>query len=326
MALLLGSLDDDEINGSNNADQILALTGNDVVVGGGGADVIDGSIGNDILYAASKALWRDADTDTVTGGEGDDIIYGAFGDILDGGTGFDRVNLDLSNATQGLDLDFRPTTIGVDVGLLDLLRVELSLGEGRLMGIEVVDRLIGTDFNDVFRMANAENLGSIVDAGRGDDIIKSMTGNNELYGGADNDILIAGRGNDKLDGGRGYDELTGGGGQDILTGGAGRDVFIFTQGDTSAVRSRADRITDFTQAQRDVIDVSRMDAIIGTEGVNDRFTFIGSDRFSGNAGELRFAHTSSSTFVSGDIDGDLTPDFQIELTGVIDLTAANFKL
>ena len=326
MALLLGSLTDDEIEGTNNGDQILALTGDDVVVGRGGADIIDGSIGNDILYGASKTLWRDGETDVLNGGEGDDIIYGEFGDVLDGGTGFDRVYLDLSGATEGLNLDFRPTTIGIDIGLLDLVRVELPLGDGRLANIEVVERLIGTDFNDVFRMANAEKLGSVVNAGRGDDIVRSMTGDNELYGEANNDILMTGRGSDKLDGGAGNDRLSGGRGQDTLTGGVGRDIFIFDEGDSSASRAKADRITDFSQAERDKIDLRKMDANILTEDLDDAFSFIGNDRFSGTAGELRFAQLNGSTFVTGDVDGDGKGDFQIELNGLVDLTVADFKL
>ncbi len=326
MAILTGGLGDDQIDGTNDGDLILALTGADTVVGLGGADTIDGSIGDDILYAAGLSNWRDGETDIVTGGAGNDIIYGEYGDILDGGTGFDRVYLDLSSASEAQNLDFRPTTIGIDLGLLDLVRIELPLGEGRLANIEVVEKLIGSDFNDVLRMANAEQLGSEVLAGRGDDIVRSMTGDNRLFGEQDDDILITGRGADRLDGGDGNDRLTGGKGQDTLIGGAGRDMFIFADGDSNASRERADRISDFSQLDKDRIDLSRMDAVAGTDDANEAFSFIGSSRFSGTAGELRFAQVGSQTFVVGDTDGDGKGDFQIALQGTIDLTANDFKL
>lgn len=325
MAILTGTLGDDEIEGTNNGDLILGLTGNDVIFGLGGADSINGGAGDDILYAATAAIWRDGDVDTVLGGAGNDIIYGAYGDILDGGTGFDRLNLDVSNADRGLDLDFRPTTIGIDIDLLGLIRIDLPLGEGRLANIEVVDRLIGTEFDDVFRMANARQIGTIVNAGAGNDVVRSVAGDNRLFGEAGNDQLVAGRGADLLNGGDGNDRLTGGRGKDTLIGGAGRDIFSFAEGDSGTVRANADLIVDFSQSERDLIDLSRIDAIEGTEE-NDAFTFIGKDRFSGNAGEVRFIHVDDSTFVIGDSDGDLRADFQIRLQGQFDLTVADFRL
>ncbi|WBH16713.1 calcium-binding protein [Sphingomonas radiodurans] len=326
MALLTGTLGNDEIDGTNNADQVLALLGDDVVYGLGGADIIEGSVGNDILYAATAGLWRDGDLDTVLGGAGDDTIYGSFGDILDGGTGFDRLYLDLANATEGLDLDFRPTTIGIDLGLGGRTRIDLSLGKGRLANIEVVDRLIGTDFSDVLRLANANKIGSQVNAGGGDDVVRSITGDNRLFGESGDDTLTAGKGADRLEGGEGDDRLTGGRGQDTLVGGAGRDIFVFNEGDSHAARIKADVITDFSHADRDRIDLSRIDAIAGTVDVDDEFTFIGDSKFTGVAGELRFAHVGGQTFVAGDVDGDMLADFQISLNGTIDLVAGDLKL
>lgn len=326
MAILTGTLGSEEIDGTNDADQVLALSGDDVVYGRNGADIIDGSFGNDILYAATAGLWRDGDLDTVLGGEGDDIIYGSYGDILDGGTGFDRLNLDLANATQGLDLDFRPTTIGIDIGLGGLTRLELPLGEGRLANIEVVERLIGTDYSDVLRLANADKIGSQVNAGKGDDVVRSITGDNRLFGEEGDDSLTSGKGADRLEGGDGDDRLTGGRGQDTLVGGVGRDTFVFNEGDSRAGRSLADVITDFSHADRDRIDLSRIDAVAGTIDADESFSFIGDSKFTGVAGELRFAQVGGQTFVAGDVDGDSVADFQIALNGTIDLVAGDFKL
>lgn len=326
MAILTGTLGNDNIGGTTAGDLILALAGNDTITGLAGADTIDGGSGDDIIYGNNATNWRDGETDILTGNVGNDTIYAEFGDVVDGGAGLDRLYLDLSGATEAQTLDFRPTTIGVDVGLGDLLRVDLPLGAGRLSNVEVVEKLIGTDFNDVLRMANVGKNGSEVSAGLGDDLVRNMTGDNKLFGEEGDDILQTGRGADRLDGGAGNDRLMGGAGQDTLIGGAGKDLFIFADGDSSASRLKADLIVDFSQDEKDKIDLARMDAIVGTADVDDSFTFIGSDKFSGTAGELRFAQLDGQTFVTGDTDGDGKGDFQIELNGEIDLTIKDFNL
>lgn len=326
MAILTGTIGNDDIDGTNNADVVLALAGNDTITGRSGADTIDGGTGDDIIYGATASLWRDGETDILSGGAGNDTIYAEYGDIIDGGLGRDRLYLDLSGASEGLDLDFRATTIGIDIGLGGLTRIELPLGEGRLTNVEIVEKLIGTDFNDVLRMGNAGGAGSEVRAGLGDDFVRSTTGDNRLFGEEGDDFLATGRGNDRLEGGAGDDRLWGGRGQDVLVGGAGKDVFVFADGDSSASRLKADTITDFSQEDKDRIDLSRIDADARTVDADDSFTFIGSERFSGTAGELRFAQVGDQTFVTGDVDGDGKGDFQIALSGTLDLTANDFKL
>ncbi len=84
------------------------------------------------------------------------------------------------------------------------------------------------------KLGNIENvIGSV--------FADTMTGN-----GADN-LLSGLAGNDKLNGGTGRDTLIGGIGHDVLTGGKGADTFRFDN------LSSADRITDFSKAQGDLI-------------------------------------------------------------------------
>ena len=86
----------------------------------------------------------------------------------------------------------------------------------------------------------------------------------------------------------------------------------------------ADVITDFNQAEGDVIDLSGIDAIAG--GTDDAFAFLGTGAFTGTAGELRYFVYNGNTFVEGDVDGDGAADFMIALQSdaPIDLTAADF--
>lgn len=67
-------------------------------------------------------------------------------------------------------------------------------------------------------------------------------------------------------------------------------------------------------------------------GSDDPFSFLGTAAFSGVAGQLRFATTNAVgtahdvTIVQADLDGDKHVDFQIELTGLKTLSAADFAL
>jgi len=92
------------------------------------------------------------------------------------------------------------------------------------------------------------------------------------------------------------------------------------------VGASADRITDFTRAQGDKIDLAGIDANTGAAG-NQAFGFIGSGLFTGHAGELRAAVTSPGvTTIAGDTNGDGVSDFHITLAGNLSLVAADFVL
>ncbi|MGB3166133.1 MAG: M10 family metallopeptidase C-terminal domain-containing protein, partial [Alteraurantiacibacter sp.] len=158
----------------------------------------------------------------------------------------------------------------------------------------------------------------IVDGGTGNDLVRGQKGNDRLFGGDGRDTLI---GND------GKDELQGGTGLDTMTGGIGQDDFVFDESDftdTGLTGSTADRITDFSRGEGDLIDLSAIDAIFG--GEDDAFTFIDSDAFSGAGGELRYEFVDGYTMVFMDIDGDLAADFAIRVDGTLNLLATDFVL
>ncbi len=321
MGIFLGTLGDDYIKGTSSGDIITALTGNDTIVGNGGADIIDGGLGDDVIYAGSKTAWSDGALDVILAGAGDDRVYAGFGDAADGGLGFDFLSLDLSNSGSGIHVDFRP-----DI-LLDLAGLAtVKIGGKELAGFEAIDTLIGSDFSDRITVGNPNRLGSHVDAGDGNDRIRTGRGADVLHGDDGADRLFGKGGNDTLGGGDGNDVLHGGFGRDILTGGEGRDRFVFNDQETSASRGRADVITDFSHSDHDRIVLSAIDAVTGGTDHDDAFTFIGGHRFSGTAGELRVAHVGADTFVSGDTDGDGHADFSIHLQGTVDLVANDFVL
>lgn len=145
------------------------------------------------------------------------------------------------------------------------------------------------------------------------------SGNDVLTGGAGNDRLVGGDGDDHLSGGAGNDVLRGGPGKDILVGGAGADTFQF--GKATVGSTSIDRISDFSHAQGDKIDLSEIDANLG-KGGDQAFHYIAADAFSGTAGELRY----QGGILSGDVDGDGHVDFAIELSNASKLVAADFLL
>uniref|UniRef100_UPI00313E11A7 M10 family metallopeptidase C-terminal domain-containing protein n=1 Tax=Inquilinus sp. OTU3971 TaxID=3043855 RepID=UPI00313E11A7 len=153
-----------------------------------------------------------------------------------------------------------------------------------------------------------------------------LTGIEILSGSQGNDMLIGNAGANTLQGWNGDDVLVGGAGKDMLAGGAGADQFRFTALGDSVIGANADVVTDFSHAQADRIDLSGIDASSGLAG-DQAFSFIGNALFTGAAGQLRFAFFAPGvTTIAGDVDGDGTADFHINLTGTIGLVAADFVL
>ena len=137
-----------------------------------------------------------------------------------------------------------------------------------------------------------------------------------LFGGAADDILRGGAAADLIHGALGGDALQGGG---------GADSFRY-QAAAESADGAADHIIDFTPG-RDRIELDRIDADSLAAG-DQAFAWIGSDAFSGTAGELRASESGGQWIVEGDIDGDGKADLVINLTlqGPTPLGAGDFLL
>jgi hypothetical protein len=134
-------------------------------------------------------------------------------------------------------------------------------------------------------------------------------GDDRLVGRKANDLLIGGGGNDRLVGRGGNDVLIGGPGSDRMGGGPGADAFVWRRGDLGG--RPKDVITDFNGNQGDRLAITALlDG--GDPFANKGWRFIGSDRFSGRARELRF----SGGLLSGDLSGNRTADLRVQLLGV----------
>lgn len=164
----------------------------------------------------------------------------------------------------------------------------------------------------------------------GDLTDQSMTGsvgNESLYGLAGDDNLNGFSGNDKIDGGDGSDTLIGGLGQDSITGGLGKDIFKFISiSDSSAGYSR-DIITDFNKKEKDIIDLSGIDANNKSPGDSAFASIVNGSHYSGKfkvPGTLFF--DKSTHVLYGNNDDDAGADFSVQLTGINTLSISDLIL
>ena len=160
----------------------------------------------------------------------------------------------------------------------------------------------------------------------GSDTYTGTRFSDRITGNAGNDALLGANGRDRIKGDAGNDILTGGAGADDLWGGAGADSFIFkTIAESTVKTSGRDTIFDFSTVQKDKIHLSSIDADTLISG-NQAFEFIGTQAFSGQAGELRYEKKASDTYIYGDVNGDRVADFAIHLDDPVDLLRSYFVL
>ncbi|NVP58748.1 M10 family metallopeptidase C-terminal domain-containing protein, partial [Mycoplana rhizolycopersici] len=128
--------------------------------------------------------------------------------------------------------------------------------------------------------------------------IENLTGTSHadrLTGDGKANVLSGGAGKDVLKGNSGDDTLIGGKGADDLYGGKGADTFVFKSlSELASSKARTDTIFDFSQKQKDLIDLTGIDAITTKSG-NQAFSFVGTEKFSKTAGELRYAKEKADT-------------------------------
>lgn len=149
-------------------------------------------------------------------------------------------------------------------------------------------------------------------------MLRGGAGADRLRGDEGDDRLVGNRGADRLFGGDGDDTLLGGTGADQLTGNDGADVFLFLRAAHSTNSAASDRITDFVQGE-DLVDLSQL--------VQGQIVFLGAGGFTGSGqAELRAIDTGGDTRLRIDLDGDGNSDMRIDLTGVVDMTSADFLL
>jgi subtilisin family serine protease len=147
--------------------------------------------------------------------------------------------------------------------------------------------------------------------GDGNDRMTGSSGSNKLYGM---------RGDDTLNGGAGNDTLVGGPGFDTMTGGAGTDRFQFLSADDFGLPPGpffADRTWDWIKSFEHNFDKIDVSAIFVTAADGSLHSLHFAPAFTGDAGEFvihRESRTSATYWVDGDLNGDRTADFTLQVT------------
>ena len=165
---VIGTDENDTLNGSNTQDVVWAEGGDDIVNAGAGNDIVYGGSGNDTINAGSgdDVVYGNEGDDIIIGDAGNDIIYGGDGDdIITGNTGNDLLNGGNGNDT-------------------------ISGGAGRdtIYGEDGNDTLDGGEDNDILY---GENENDSLSGGTGDDTLHGGEGDDTYYINADhgNDVI-----------------------------------------------------------------------------------------------------------------------------------------
>jgi Ca2+-binding RTX toxin-like protein len=353
------------IAGGSGNDLLLGLDGNDSLSGGAGNDRLEGGVGADAMAggAGDDVYLLDDAGDTVSevGGGGSDLVQTLVRHTL--GAGVENLTLLGIEALKGAGNELANLITGNDgangiSGFGGDDRIFGGKGADSLIGgdgADILDGGLGDDTmtgglgNDIYHVDSALDVVSET-GGDGIDLVLSLKshnlragvenltltdvgsvkgGGNELAnvitGNVGNNKLAGQAGNDTLIGNGGDDTIIGGVGADLLTGGTGADQFVFANGDLAASAPGSDRITDFTRAHGDRIDLSQIDAKTATTG-NDAFTWIGSGAFTGAAGQLQATSAAGGWQVAGDTNGDGVADFILMVTTTDPLAAGDFLL
>ena len=226
------------------------------------------------------------------------------------------------------------TLVGDDAAYFQIIGSELFLNAGAVLDFEVKNAYsVQVAVDDPTIGGAPDAVSAVYTLAVGNvtpEILLGTDGNDVLNGDVDRDLIFAGLGNDLLAGGPDNDLLVGGRGADVMSGGPGEDIYDFnSKKDTGKTAATRDKILDFEHAI-DAIDLRGIDAKIGTG--NQAFKFIAKLPFSDTPGELHYVKVNKpgtvndKTIVEGDTNGDGLADFQIELSKLVNLAAADFFL
>ena len=249
---IIGSEENDYIDGGNGADSILGGKGADTLVGDNGDDTLEGGTGNDSLTGG-----KGADVFVYNKGDGNDIIT----DYAEDDTISIKSDTVNKTTTKNGDVVFTLTSKGkitVAGGADKVINYvdadgEHTYPESVKFNSKGTAVTLTSDYTkDEFNIGDYDDYKDsvkVIDASAVEHDL-SITGNklaNKITGTEEDDYISGGNGKDTILGGDGNDTLEGGKGNDNLTGGEGSDVFVYASGGGNDV------IADFTTEDKIVI-------------------------------------------------------------------------
>jgi hypothetical protein len=359
----IAPIDHIQIDGSNNVDTITGSIFQDVIRSFGDADTLIGKGGNDLFFIGSNVdptaptAIHGANADG-SGGAGETNLISVFQNNTLDLTNTIISNIDGFQARQSLiEFDTATGAITNRDGVATLNQEQFGT-DIDVFALIIADTVTVTAFEILFptpgqfnasiwsltnidptsllhttgSSGNDEVLGwsaaDVMVLGGGADEAAGGAGNDTIFGDAGDDIMSGGSGTDTLHGGANLDTITGGLGKDIMDGGLDADLFDFNVKKDSVKGANRDVITDFSGViggELDRIDLRTIDAKSGVNG-NQKFKFIGGQKFHDTKGELHIVKKVGFVIVEGDINGDGKADFQIQVDDVLNLAKGDFLL
>ena len=209
---------------------------------------------------------------TVTSSSHSYVVAGA---LVDAGYGNDTVDIDLSVTSEGDDGAVAYVIAGSGADVMNI-SASASSETGVAASQVLVDAGGGNDSLTAF-LTGTETAASVAGGYGNDELVINTVNDNDaatvdyaiVWGDGGNDTIVAAFSSDTvgqayLDGGTGSDRLsvvggagstlTGGAGSDVLTGSSAADNFYFG-GETTDGTANRDTITNYSEAQGDVIEL-----------------------------------------------------------------------
>lgn len=334
---ITGSMTNETLLGTSEADLLSSIGGNDYLYGGAGNDVLQDGLG----------------VDRLTGGAGADVfVFGWDGGsdmILDFDPAEDRIDLShwpfLRNLGQlgfhsrdfgavitygdehlviytadGSPLTAEQLASVVDFGpahyhpsWLSFFDIEPNpdpVDDPTIYGSNGDDTIIGDVGIDHFDGLGGDDS---IQGKAGADTIQGGDGHDTLAGNAGSDVILGGPGDDIIQGGIGWDEIFGGAGNDVINGNNGLDTLNGDLGDDDLFGNFGSD-TIFGGAGDDIIEGGKgadllyggadHDILSGNEGFDVIYGDAGNDSLSGNAGSDELFGGDGADIVQGGIGAD----------------------
>ncbi|AHX62637.1 DUF4347 domain-containing protein [Aeromonas media] len=313
---------------AQNFSPLFGTPNGDIMSGLGGSNRHYGMGSNDIMVTmdapAGDPNW-DSHWDTLASTQPvvveDNILDGGEGaDSMAGGGGNDTYYVDNLG-----DIVKEVAGQGADKVITSIDYVLSGNVENLDIGTDAVKGTMGTG-NALDNIMRANDKGSELDSGDGNDQVYGGKGNDQVHGGKGNDKLYAGSGDDWVDAGEGDDEIVGGdgAGNDTYVGGIGIDTVRYTSaitgitvdlalGTASGNEIGSDQLSEI----ENIIGGQSGDTLKGTSEANSIDGYTGSDTLIGGLG-------NDSYYV--DLSTDIVVENLNEGTDTVFSTAAAFTL
>lgn len=254
-----------QIDGTENSEQLLGSSGRDLIRGYAGDDNLYGFAGNDRLEGGAGDDWlaggngsgSGSGDDELYGGEGNDILFGEDGnDYMDGGNGDDHYYYYaghgqdiISDSGDGQDILFFNNVAPERLSYHQVGDDLIVLVDGDLeQQVRVINHFLGGHYeimvqpNGGYTQTPNDILNQLTElptTGGGEDPVDpeeleepTNPGNGEInldFSG--DDTLLGDALNEVIASGEGNDVIQGMGGNDYLIGGTGNDTYVINPGD-----------------------------------------------------------------------------------------------